>query len=675
MSEYFESLTSRLEVFVTCKNLVSADSNPYVYAVAEIFEWENNVWKSLGVTEVQKTKEPSFAKRFLINYHFEETQKLKVCIHDSENPEKRCDATLVGGAECELTQIIHAPSQIYKAPLTCSKKKVRGEVSLQMEEMTQCKELATFLIAGEGLVKVGGCCASLKPIFFISRAMETGDYQCVYTSEENVGANPEWSECQVTMQHLCNGDYDRPIKFEVKNARQGRYLPMGSTTTTMRGIAEGGERSLDMKDDDGNSKGLLVIRDLQIKQKYSFLDYVLGGCELNLLCAVDFTSSNGAPYLHNSLHYQNPSGDYNDYEKALVSVGKILLNYDSDKMVPMYGFGGKVNNQISHCFPLNGSHESPEVYEVDGMLTTYRTALNSVALSGPTLFSHIVDTTIRYAQAARCSQDNQQYFILFILTDGEIHDMKQTIDRIVEATSLPISVIIVGVGEESFENMVVLDADDDPLIDSKGKEMERDAVQFVPFREVGNSASRLSKEVLEEVPGQLVEFFDKAGIKPNPPITDVQMTSTKNATDIVREHFTQVAMNSSGVSGATSHRGGVQGSGTGVRTQDVNLHFSQGGRMVGAGQEGYSVPTDGNLGSHRGGRPNGYAKSYGQVGSEQGRKDDYEYHDIGTARKNVAHGDKEKKEEEEEEEEEDEDDIEIADEEANEERLDTMRRG
>jgi hypothetical protein len=37
--------------------------------------------------------------------------------------------------------------------------------------------------------------------------------------------------------------------------------------------------------------------------------------------------------------------------------------------------------------------------------------------------------------------------ILFILTDGEIHDRQEAVDLLVECNTLPISVIIVGIGE------------------------------------------------------------------------------------------------------------------------------------------------------------------------------------------------------------------------------------
>ena len=55
--------------------------------------------------------------------------------------------------------------------------------------------------------------------------------------------------------------------------------------------------------------------------------------------------------------------------------------------------------------------------------------------------------------------------------------MQKTIDEIVRGSSLPLSIIIVGVGQEDFSSMHVLDADDEPLYSKTYKKtMERDIV-------------------------------------------------------------------------------------------------------------------------------------------------------------------------------------------------------
>merc|ERR1719334_204539 len=78
--------------------------------------------------------------------------------------------------------------------------------------------------------------------------------------------------------------------------------------------------------------------------------------------------------------------------------------------------------------------------------------------------------------------DGSQYFILLILTDGVISDMPQTRSAIVGAATLPLSIIIVGVGNADFEAMEELDGDTVRLTAPDGRVAARDIVQFVPFR-------------------------------------------------------------------------------------------------------------------------------------------------------------------------------------------------
>lgn len=176
-----------------------------------------------------------------------------------------------------------------------------------------------------------------------------------------------------------------------------------------------------------------------------------------------------------------------------------------------------IQHRGSHCFAVNGDIFDPECDGIEGVIQAYKQALNKVQLYGPTKFAEIIKLVNDFAEFVKVRQSKQSYFILMIITDGIINDMQETIDEIVRGTSLPLSIIIVGVGEADFEAMDVLDADDEPLYSRKlKKKMERDIVQFVPFREFKDNPTRLARETLEEVPGQLVSFMESKGIVPNP---------------------------------------------------------------------------------------------------------------------------------------------------------------
>lgn len=104
--------------------------------------------------------------------------------------------------------------------------------------------------------------------------------------------------------------------------------------------------------------------------------------------------------------------------------------------------------------------------------------------------------------------------------------MTQTIDAIVEASVLPLSIIIVGIGNSEFQNMDILDADEVPLV-SRGKQMARDIVQFVPFNRFRNaSTERLAEEVLQELPAQFLSYMKAKQIAPPTSYTSATTTTT-----------------------------------------------------------------------------------------------------------------------------------------------------
>jgi uncharacterized protein with GYD domain len=112
-------------------------------------------------------------------------------------------------------------------------------------------------------------------------------------------------------------------------------------------------------------------------------------------------------------------------------------------------------------------------------------------------------------------EDQKMYHILLILTDGSIHDMRETKDIIVDCAEYPLSVIIIGIGEADFSNMVELDGDENVLRNTKGEAATRDIVQFVDFNEFKNGElNLLAEEVLREVPDQVVGFMVMKGISP-----------------------------------------------------------------------------------------------------------------------------------------------------------------
>ena len=122
-----------------------------------------------------------------------------------------------------------------------------------------------------------------------------------------------------------------------------------------------------------------------------------------------------------------------------------LFSFD----VPALGFGARIppTGRVSDEFFLNLRPDTPYCFGVNGVLEAYFGALQQVTLYGPTNFSPVINHVARFASSL---QDGRSYFVLLILTDGIITDLDLTVAALVRASSLPMSVIIVGVGNEDF---------------------------------------------------------------------------------------------------------------------------------------------------------------------------------------------------------------------------------
>ena len=345
----------------------------------------------------------------------------------------------------------------------------------------------------------------------------------VYQSEHRSGSNIDFKAFKMGGSKLCNGDFSLPIKVELmKYQSNGSHKFKAETYIKVDEMKNGNTWSF------SKNMGTLRLTQYNKEMNYDMFDYLRGGLQINLICCIDFTGSNGIPRDTSSLHYMDPRGDsMNQYQSAIYHVGEILLEYDSDKLVPVYGFGARPNPQapVSHFFPLSFDPNNTSGFGIEGVFEIYQRALPQISLAGPTFFAPMMENLVNFTKT---KEKEGEYVVLLLLTDGAIHDMQATIDQIVEGSSLPLSIIIVGVGKEDFANMEILDADDNPLISSSGKHEERDIVQFVPFRNFRHNPKELAAEVLAELPYQVTSYYRKKGIKPRPPLRPSNTLVSKN---------------------------------------------------------------------------------------------------------------------------------------------------
>uniref|UniRef100_A0A1A8FEZ5 Copine IV n=2 Tax=Nothobranchius korthausae TaxID=1143690 RepID=A0A1A8FEZ5_9TELE len=522
---------TKVELRLTCKGISDRDalSKPDPCIVLKM--QSHGQWMEVDRTEVIRScVNPTYSKVFTLDFYFEEVQRLRFELYDinsSHNGLKEAD--FLGSVECTLGQII-SQRKLSKALLRPGGTVGKAIITVSAEELTGNDDYIELSFSARKLDDKDFFSKS-DPFLEIYRVNDDATMQLVYRTETVMNnLNPVWKTFKVSLNSLCSGDHERKLQCTVwdwdSNGKHDYIGEFEASFKEMRGAIDGRQvqwlcinPKYRTKKKNYRNSGIVILNQCKIIKMHSFLDYIMGGCQIQFTVAIDFTASNGDPRNSCSLHYIHPYQP-NEYLKALVAVGEICQDYDSDKMFPAFGFGAQIppDYKISHDFAVNFNKENPECAGIQGVVEAYQACLPKLQLYGPTNIAPIIQKVAKSASQEVHTKEAMQYFILLILTDGVITDMADTREAIVQASHLPMSIIIVGIGNADFSDMQMLDGDDGILRSPKGEPVLRDIVQFVPFRNFKHaSPAALAKSVLAEVPNQVVDYYNSKGIKPKVP--------------------------------------------------------------------------------------------------------------------------------------------------------------
>ena len=240
---------------------------------------------------------------------------------------------------------------------------------------------------------------------------------------------------------------------------------------------------------------ITIINNSKLATKYSLFEFIKAGIRLNTIIAIDLSTKKLGP----------------QFIKVIESFGTIISLYSCiNSKIPVfkvYGFGAKIkNNDITdnEYFNLN-LEKNPDISELKAVIKKYKEFYknnvknidynNDNNLSP--LINHVADEiTIKY--------EPLEYNILFILTSNKSKDIKQNIDSLISGSYIPLSVVIIGVGEEKkFEEMKVIN--NLPQSSSKGMDKLRNNGQFIY---VDQNETITSKKYLRELAKQIVEYYN-----------------------------------------------------------------------------------------------------------------------------------------------------------------------
>jgi hypothetical protein len=246
------------------------------------------------------------------------------------------------------------------------------------------------------------------------------------------------------------------------------------------------------------------------------------------MIAIDYTSSNGQAASPTYLHKLSPN-QLNDYQQVMLGIGDILSNYDSSNLIPLYGFGGMVaSGMVSQAFAVNGNAAKPEVWSIQGALLAYKQSFRLVvnSLSEPGNLVEIINKAVQIARQNQ-SDGNKSYLVLLVITDGDAADMDATINTIIRATDLPLSILVAGVGDSDFKQFFNIN---EKLSGSSG--CKRDILKFASLNKFKDTNPQfagelLAQHILTDIPKQFMEYMNLNNVVARPRPTPEEI-ATKN---------------------------------------------------------------------------------------------------------------------------------------------------
>ena len=452
----------------------------------------DNEFNFIGQTEEYEDNDLLFKKKFRMHYCFQKLQIIKIEIDINQNIQ--VVNTSLGNILGSKDLFVELPF-FYNGKMDDCSVIIRGVV-VKDENKNSYITLnlitnLTYLPYSDYFVVISNWHHPRRP-------------QKVWKSAEISGTEITFTAHMITLQDLFLGD-NKKITIEFF----GIYC--GSVGKADRTLAELNEamnkkEKIPIIDEDGDESGYFYIN-YTIEKISRFIDLIENGLQIKLSFAIDYTNSNLVYTNPKSLHYIGNPDKLNPYENCLRCFGELVGSYDFDNKIGMFGFGGIINSigETSHSFPISMTN-NPYANGIEEAIKQYKNSLKEITLDGPTYFFPVFKENISLLKDdAECP--TSVYHLLVIITDGTIHDLDEMKRQIIKSETNPISICIIGVGDENFSKMYQLDCKTKPIEDKNGNISSRDNCQFARYKDFRDRPDKLTENMLSIIPSQVEKYF------------------------------------------------------------------------------------------------------------------------------------------------------------------------
>ena len=514
----------KLDIYIRCTELSQVDQFSKSDPLCVLFMKNMGQWCECGRTEsIPNNLNPRFCQSIELEVGGADYQPMKFTVYDLANftSQDLRKHDVIGSVELELRTLLEEGRPFIGELRLPGDMKSRGRIYVHVKDIKGINSKLRLQVKGSKLTKramFAKCNAYFEVCCKVGDQEEKEGFHPVYRSQIVARSQePRWQLADIPMHKLCgrNGNETEILLQCWHFVQDGGDDLIGEAKCSINDLLKQDHKVIQLypqqqaKSRKPKSSGSLNILQCCVEHQYNALDFIRGGCDMKFVCAIDFTLSNGNPKESNSLH--SMMSEHNEYLEALRSLGSVLSYYCVDKWYPVFGFGARLPDEevTSHCFPLNGKEDLPQIKDLEGIIEAYLHHIQTLTFAGPTFLAPVLRRILRDFVPVS-TQSSQSYVTVLILLDGILNDLDDLLPEVQKATELPLSIVIAGVGPGNFNSM--------RDICSNKKNATRWNLHFVAGR--SNNSKHISRGKVRDISAQvcrdLITYMKLKNIHPNP---------------------------------------------------------------------------------------------------------------------------------------------------------------
>jgi hypothetical protein len=381
-----------------------------------------------------------------------------------------------------------------------------SDISITVKQAARCRGVLSMIVAFVGMPKNHWLLKNYPQLVICKRA-DAGEWKEVFGTEViKRSETGQWAPISLPCRLICENDYSRQIRLLVRDSEPGRppvsigYLDISVQTL---GTARNLHLGLIPANQLAARAGSILIRAASLTERLTFYGHIQRGLRFCFACAIDFASGNRPASDTKSLHYllfKHP----NAYEKIMSAIGGVVEQYSNHRLCQAWGFGAKLNRQLSQTSPLVNETGSPKLAGVFSLLNAYAAIIEKLQFDGP---AELLPSFNQALQGIQDQGEIKEYLVFLVMIHADPVDLSKFLEAVHAHQSSPVSVVIVGIGTNSFAR--ALEKFRPSKLRAMEEDMEIDRIVFLRYVDFGaEGLPQMTSTALLAVPDQAIRWLE-----------------------------------------------------------------------------------------------------------------------------------------------------------------------